>query len=53
MSNPSIRSALAIEVTLMRPQIGLRSQEEDWTGKTDPIERRKLQNRLSQRAHSQ
>ena len=30
----------------------LRDAKEDWTGKTQPAERKKLQNRLNQRALS-
>jgi hypothetical protein len=33
-------------------QVEVRAPEDDWTGLTDPAERRKLQNRLNQRAWS-
>lgn len=34
----------------MPQQAGIRTQEDDWTGIVDRTERRKLQNRLNQRA---
>jgi hypothetical protein len=34
----------------MPQQAGIRNQKEDWTGIVDQKERRKLQNRLNQRA---
>ena len=45
------RPGLSIE--LMPQQAGLRAIAEDWTGVTDRKERRKLQNRLNQRAWSE
>lgn len=34
----------------MRQQLDVRVEEDDWTGVTNPTDRRKLQNRLNQRA---
>jgi hypothetical protein len=34
----------------MPQQVGIRTQKDDWTGIVDRAERRKLQNRLNQRA---
>lgn len=42
-----------IEVGWTSQRLALRSVEEDWTGMTNPVERRKLQNRLNQRARRQ
>jgi hypothetical protein len=42
----------AIAVTQMGQRREIRHPEEDWTGITSAIERRKLQNRLNQRALS-
>ena len=36
----------------MPQQAEVRASEDDWTGRTDAAERRKLQNRLHQRAYS-
>lgn len=40
-----------IPLVRMPQQIVARGPEDDWTGITNPLERRKLQNRLNQRAH--
>lgn len=42
---------LAIPLAQMRQQAGIRLPEDDWTGVTDREARKKLQNRLNQRAH--
>lgn len=42
-----------IELGWSSQRLALRDSREDWTGITNPIERRKLQNRLNQRARSQ
>jgi hypothetical protein len=36
----------------VQQQCEIREAKEDWTGTTDPVQRRKLQNRLHQRAWS-
>lgn len=41
-----------IPLERMTQQIEVRKQDDDWTGITDPVERRKLQNRLHQRLWS-
>jgi hypothetical protein len=43
----------AIEVGWSSQRLDLRDDREDWTGMTNPRERRKLQNRLNQRARSE
>ncbi|KAJ9131073.1 hypothetical protein NKR23_g11898 [Pleurostoma richardsiae] len=40
----------AIELTPMAPQLQARKPDEDWTGVTNTVERKRLQNRLNQRA---
>ncbi|KAH3961784.1 hypothetical protein HBI25_047380 [Parastagonospora nodorum] len=42
--------ATHIELNWTSQRLDLRHGKEDWTGKTSPLERRKLQNRLNQRA---
>lgn len=42
-----------IELGWSSERLALRDSKEDWTGKTNPSERRKLQNRLNQRARSE
>jgi hypothetical protein len=42
-----------IELGWSSQRLALRDSKEDWTGITNPIERRKLQNRLNQRTRSQ
>jgi len=37
----------------MAPQLQARKPDEDWTGVTSTVERRRLQNRLNQRAYRQ
>jgi hypothetical protein len=39
-----------IPLSQMPQQTGIRAQKDDWTGIVDRTERRKLQNRLNQRA---
>jgi hypothetical protein len=42
-----------VELDWSRERLKIRNSREDWTGITSPAERRKLQNRLNQRARSQ
>lgn len=42
----------AIVLQRMPQQLEVRAPEDDWTGVTDPGERRRLQNRLNQRIYS-
>lgn len=44
---------LSVALEWSSQRLELRHGTEDWTGKTNPIERRKLQNRLNQRARRQ
>jgi hypothetical protein len=46
----STNSAI-IPLAQMPQQAGIRDQKDDWTGIIDRTERRKLQNRLNQRAY--
>jgi hypothetical protein len=48
-----IESPLVIPVAAMPQRIEVLYPDEDWTGVTSPAARRKLQNRLNQRAYSQ
>jgi hypothetical protein len=51
MHSESIRNGgIALELMLHSEVHGF---EEEWSGVTNPAARRKLQNRLNQRAHSQ
>lgn len=43
---------VSILLELMPQQHGIRHPEDDWTGLSNPVERRKLQNRIHQRAYS-
>lgn len=43
---------LEIQLVAMPQQAMARAPEEDWTGVSDPLLRRKLQNRINQRARS-
>lgn len=43
---------LPIILSRMPQQIEILGQHEDWTGKSSPAARRKLQNRLHQRSYS-
>ena len=45
-------SPLLIPLQPMMQQVDLRAPEDDWTGVTRASERRKIQNRLHQRAYS-
>jgi hypothetical protein len=40
----------SVELCWTSDQLNVRDLNEDWKGVTDPTERRKLQNRLNQRA---
>ncbi|KFY82731.1 hypothetical protein V500_10361 [Pseudogymnoascus sp. VKM F-4518 (FW-2643)] len=42
---------VSILLELMPQQHGIRHPEDDWTGLSNPVERRKLQNRIHQRAY--
>lgn len=42
---------VGIPLAKMRQQAGIRLPEDDWTGISDREARKKLQNRLNQRAH--
>lgn len=44
-------SSLQITLQPMRQQTGLRKSDRDWTGLTNASERRRMQNRLNQRAY--
>ena len=46
-------SAQPIELGWSSQRLALRDDREDWTGITNPVARRKLQNRLNQRRRSQ
>ncbi|KFA56277.1 hypothetical protein S40293_00156 [Stachybotrys chartarum IBT 40293] len=48
---PNITPVQAVELGWLPSQVHLRDLKEDWTGVTSTAERRKLQNRLNQRAH--
>jgi hypothetical protein len=50
---PSPDDLSPVSLAWSSQRLKLRDGTEDWTGKTNPIERRKLQNRLNQRARSQ
>jgi hypothetical protein len=43
----------AIPVAPILQSSDARSRQDDWSGRSDPVIRRKLQNRLNQRASSQ
>lgn len=49
---PIETAAPTIELGWSSQQLALRDSDEDWTGITNPAARRKLQNRLNQRARS-
>lgn len=51
-ASPNETNAPIIEVAWSSQRPELRDTNEDWSGVTDPVERRKLQNRLNQRARS-
>lgn len=54
LSNHPVESSMQpIELGWSSQRLPLRDSREDWTGITNPAERRKLQNRLNQRARSQ
>lgn len=54
LSNSPIEGfAQPIELGWSSQRLALRDNREDWTGITNPAERRKLQNRLNQRARSE
>lgn len=44
--------AQSIELSWSSQRLALRDSKEDWTGISNPAARRKLQNRLNQRARS-
>ncbi|KAB2102603.1 hypothetical protein AG0111_0g8949 [Alternaria gaisen] len=50
MSSDPNHSGAPIELAWSSQRPELRSEKEDWMGVTNPVERRKLQNRLNQRA---
>lgn len=50
VENSAINAPIAVEH--MPQQMELQALEDDWTGITDPKERRKLQNRIHQRLYS-
>lgn len=55
MSEEDLENLSVIEVQPSLPlpqQYEIRNTHEDWTGKSDKVLRRKLQNRLNQRARS-
>jgi hypothetical protein len=49
---PAVPTPIGIELARMSKQNGVRKPGDDWTGITSASERRKLQNRLSQRRYS-
>ncbi|KAH7138457.1 hypothetical protein B0J11DRAFT_574440 [Dendryphion nanum] len=51
MSTSPEVEAPKIELGMMHQQIGVLDETEDWSGITNPTERRKLQNRINQRAY--
>jgi hypothetical protein len=52
-NSPIEACAQPIELGWSSQRLALRDIKEDWTGITNPAERRKLQNRLNQRARSE
>jgi hypothetical protein len=52
MSSGLNHSGAPIELAWSSQRPELRDEKEDWMGVTNPVERRKLQNRLNQRARS-
>ena len=52
MSATPINAGALIELAWSSERPELRDVKEDWMGVTNPVERRKLQNRLNQRARS-
>ncbi|KAF2190897.1 hypothetical protein K469DRAFT_747273 [Zopfia rhizophila CBS 207.26] len=51
-SLPEENIVLFVELGLMTQQLEMRNEKEDWTGIANPIERRRLQNRLNQSIYS-
>ncbi|KAH7380024.1 hypothetical protein BKA66DRAFT_131948 [Pyrenochaeta sp. MPI-SDFR-AT-0127] len=49
-ASPTRATAAPVELGWSSERLDLRNEKEDWTGVTNPAERRKLQNRLNQRA---
>ena len=41
-----------VELATLPHQAQIRTPDEDWAGVTDPVERKRLQNRLNQRLYS-
>jgi hypothetical protein len=51
-ASPMTIEAPLVELAWPSQRLKLHDQAEDWTGMTNSVERRKLQNRLNQRARS-
>ncbi|EPE36388.1 hypothetical protein GLAREA_05726 [Glarea lozoyensis ATCC 20868] len=49
-SLPTPKGELGVQLDRMPQQEGVRTADDDWTGRSDAVERRRLQNRIHQRA---